>query len=470
MNSTIRSLCAVLAAATIAVGPATAQDAARGASRVSADEAREIAIEAYVYAYPLLISEITRRVFLAPGPDGSAMNRFVHLTAFPDPTFTAVVRPNADTLYSTLWYDVTKEPLVIGVPDSGGRYYLLPMLDFWSDVFASPGTRTTGNGAQTIVLASADWHGTVPSGAMLIRAPTPLGFIIGRTQTNGASDYANVHKFQSALTATPLSQLGKPYTAPRLVLDPGWDLKTPPPDQIDKMSAAQYFALFAELARSNPPHANDYPILQRMARIGLEVGKPFSLTAVPAELRAAFEAAPVAAQRLVKAGLAGGGVQQNGWRTNLSGIGTYGTDYARRAAVAYGGYGANTVDDAMYPSALSDSRGRRFSSDARYAIHFAQGELPPVRAFWSLTLYDDRQLFAANPLNRYAIGDRDSLKKNADGSLDLYIQRDSPGKDKESNWLPAPASGAFTMNLRLYWPRPAARDGTWMPPPVERVE
>lgn len=148
-------------------------------------------------------------------------------------------------------------------------------------------------------------------------------------------------------------------------------------------------------------------------------------------------------------------------------IGTYGTDYYRRALIAYGGLGANVVEDAIYPGAFADGEGQPFDSRKQYVLHFAKGELPPVRAFWSLTLYNDQQAFADNPLDRYAIGDRDPLSFGKDGSLTLYIQRESPGKDKESNWLPAPKSGGFSMNLRLYWPEPSALDGTWKPPAVQ---
>ena len=456
------ALCAAQAApALCAVQPAPA----RG---VSAEDARGIAVEAYTYAYPLVISELTRRVSLAPRESGAAaMNRFEHMAAFPDASFTDVVRPNADTLYSILWFDVSKEPLVLQVPDSGGRYYLLPMLDMWSEVFASPGARTTGTHAQLIVLAAAGWRGKVPAGATLIHSPTAMGWIIGRTQTDGVSDYPNVHRFQDGLTATPLSRRGKNYTPPPTAVDPAWDTKTPPVQQIERMSAQEYFGLFTELTKVNPPHASDYPILHRMARIGIVPGKPFSLAAAPAEVREALEAAPDTALATIKGGLTKLGVRRNGWRINLSTIGTYGTDYLARALVAHGGLGANTVDDAVYPTALADANGQPFSSDFSYVLRFAKEQLPPVRAFWSLTMYDERQLFAENPIHRYAIGDRDSLKYNADGSLDLYIQRESPGPGRESNWLPAPAKGPFTMNLRLYWPKPEVLDGTWSPPPIK---
>jgi hypothetical protein len=442
---------------------------AAAAGRVTAEEALEIAADAYIYAYPLLVSELTRRAALA-ATDGARMNQFQHRWEFPDDSFTQVARPNADTLYSQLWYDVSAEPLLIDVPDSGGRYYLLPMLDLWTDVFASPGTRTTGIRAQRIVLAAAGWRGSLPDDALLIHSPTALGWIIGRTQTNGPADYANVHRFQDRLTAVPLSRAGgRPYAPPRTPVDPSWDAKTPPVELVDRMSAREYFGLFTRLMAQNPPHANDYAIVHRMARLGLVPGVDFDLDDAPPEAARALESAAAAARPLIQKGIATQGTRESGWRTRLSTIGTYGTDYRTRANVAYGGLGANPIEDAIYPSIAVDANGSPFSSAGRYVIHFAKGALPPVRAFWSLTLYDDRQLFAANPLQRYALGDRDTLLFNRDGSLDLYVQREPPGRDHEANWLPAPAKGGFTLTLRLYWPRSEALDGTWMPPPVRRI-
>ncbi len=438
------------------------------APAANAEEANEIALETYVYAYPLLISELTRRVFV--GRPGVAMNRLLHRRAYPDASFTDVVRPNADTLYSILWYDVSKEPLVITLPDAGGRYHLLQLLDLWSDVFAAPGSRTTGGQAVQFVLAGPGWQGSVPAGALLIRSPTAVGWGIGRTQTNGASDYPAVHKFQDQWTVAPLTQTGEPASAAKAPVDPSWDVKTPPVDQIEKMGAQDFFALFAELMKLNPPHANDYSMIHRMARIGIEPGKSFAAADAPAAVKQALDNAVAAGPKLIKAGLSASGVRRNGWRTSLTAIGSYGTDYRARAGVAYGGLGANPVEDAIYPSAATDGDGKPLSSDNRYLLHFTKEQLPPVRAFWSLAMYDQRQLFTANPINRFAIGDRDPLKFNADGSLDLYMQRESPGADKESNWLPAPKSGPFSMNLRLYWPRAEAVSGAWWPPPVKQLQ
>lgn len=441
-------------------------------SPLSAADAREIAREAYIYAYPLVLMEITRRVGTnveAPTGLNAPINQLAHAREFPDATFTIVVRPNADTLYTALTYDVTKEPLVISIPDSGGRYYLTPWLDYWTDVFTVPGSRTTGTGPLTYAIVGPKWKGTLPEGVKEYRSPTGSGLLIGRTQTNGKADYEAVRKFQDGMKAVPLSSHGKPYTPPKGQVDPKLDM-TAPPDQVDKMDAETFFALFAELIKDNPPHANDYPILDRMKRVGIEPGKGFALASAPKEIQDALNAAPETALKQIKASFTQSGSRANGWRTNLTAIGTYGADYLHRAGVAYAGLGANVVEDAIYPTVFADESGEPLASDRRYVVHFDKGQVPPARAFWSLTMYDDRQLFTENAINRFAIGDRDPLKFNPDGSLDLYIQRDSPGDARKPNWLPSPKNGQFTMNLRLYWPKPEALDGSWTPPPVKRVQ
>jgi hypothetical protein len=243
-----------------------------------------------------------------------------------------------------------------------------------------------------------------------------------------------------------------------------------PVEQVAKLSAAQFFAAFADLTRANPPHLNDGPVLQRMARLGLVPGRPFDLAKASPEAKAALEAAPAAAQAKIAAFAPHAADVVDGWGMLGSPIGTYGTDYLKRAFIAYMGLGANVVEDAIYPTARLQVDGKPFDSSARYTVRFTKQQLPPARAFWSLTLYNDKQFLAANPIDRFAIGDRDALKFNADGSLDLYIQRDSPGKEHDSNWLPTPANGSFSMNLRLYWPRPEALDGTWTPPAVKRLD
>ena len=286
-----------------ATKPASAQAPATTAVAVPPDLIGEIATSAYIYAYPLIIMEITRRVGTNVADTktfGKApINQFGHLPAFPDASFTDVVRPNADTLYSIMWFDVSQEPLLINVPDSGDRYYLLPMLDMWTDVFESAGKRTTGTAAQVLAIAEPGWRGQLPAEATLIHSPTAIGWIVGRTQTNGKTDYDAVHKFQAGLTTTPLSRWGRSYRAPAGTINPDWDMKTPPVDQVEKLSPAAYFSLFTELTKLNPPHAHDYPIVAQMRRIGIEPGKPFVFDkASPEVKRALTEAAPAALKKI----------------------------------------------------------------------------------------------------------------------------------------------------------------------------
>jgi hypothetical protein len=440
---------------------------------LSEEDAHEIAMEAYIYAYPLVLMELTRRVFTnvaQPDADGHApTNRFGHRQAFPDPSFTEVVRPNADTLYSMLWFDVSKEPLMIHVPDSGDRYYLLQIMDMWTDVFASPGARTTGTGAQTFAIRGPKWMGPIPRGAAEIRSPTEQGWLLGRTQTNGKADYDAVHRFQSKLVAKPYSDYGDGAPPRKGEVHSDIDMSAPV-EQLEKLDAGAFYSIFARTARANPPHGNDYPILARMARLGLEPGRAFDIGSIDPIARAALNDTAPLAQEKIKTAFSKKARVVNGWLMTDPPIGTYGTDYLRRAAVAYAGLGANLPEDAAYPFLLTDADGTPLDSGRRYVLHFDRGQMPPARAFWSLTLYDERQLFAANPIDRNAIGDRDNLQFHDDGSLDLYIQRENPGEGREANWLPAPARGSFSMNLRVYWPKPEMLDGTWKPPALRRAD
>jgi hypothetical protein len=234
-----------------------------------------------------------------------------------------------------------------------------------------------------------------------------------------------------------------------------------------QMDAATFFGRISKLVKDNPPHPNDQPILDRMRRVGLDPNEQLDVARMPPEARRRLEQAVIAGQRRLLDDAKRAGTLVNGWQMLSAPIGTYGTAYVRRAAVASLGLGANVPDDAVYPMATNDARGEPLDATRSYVIRFARDQLPPVRAFWSVTLYDDRQLFAENPIHRYALGDRDKLVIDADGSIAIRVQRESPGPAEESNWLPTPASGRFSLNLRLYWPKLQALDGTWAPPPIE---
>ena len=458
---------ALIASVSLAMTPA------RSADSVAEQDAYEIGVEAYTYLYSLVLMDATRRqavnVEAGKAIGRGPMNVFTHVPIFPPADFRDVVRPNFDTLYSIAWLDLTKEPMVVTAPDTQGRFYLLPMLDMWTDVFASPGKRTTGTGAGRFGVVPPHWDGKLPQGVQRIDAPTPYVWIIGRTQTNGAKDYEAVHKVQAGYTITPLSQWGKKPQPVKAIIDPAVDMKTAPMIQVDTMAAGKFFAYAAELLKVNPPHITDQPIIARMRRIGIVPGQSFDLgKADPAVMRALERAAPDALKNM-QTKIPTLARVVNGWSMNTDTMGVYGNYYLKRAIVALIGLGANVPEDAVYPLNLGDADGKPLTGTNKYVLQFAKNEIPPVTAFWSITLYDKDGFPTANALNRNAIGDRDDLKFNADGSVDLYFQNESPGKDKESNWLPAP-TGDFNLTMRLYAPKLEVLDGRWAPPPIRRVQ
>jgi len=437
------------------------------------EETQRIAEQAYVYTYPLVLMDVTRRQMTnAPAgkyPSRAPMMQFVHLREFPAADFKEVVRPNFDTLYSLAWLDLRKEPVILSVPEVKDRFYMLPMLDMWTDVFAVVGSYGTGTAAGRYAIALPEWKGKLPAGVNRIDAPTPFVWILGRTQTNGPKDYEHIHSIQDGFTIVPLSAWGRKYSPPAFVKDPTVDDVTPPLVQVQRMPGKEYFTYAMNLVRLHPPHITDMVMVNRMRRIGLDPAT-FVWEKLPEATRKALDLAAKAAHEEMQAYTPRLGENVNGWQVMTKSVGVYGNDYLQRATIALIGLGANPYEQAVYPLNIVDSEGKVPVGGKKYVIHFGRNELPPVNAFWSLTMYDKEGFQVANPLNRFAIGDRDALRFNPDGSLDLYIQHESPGKDKESNWLPSPASGPLGMTLRLYGPRQAVLDGSWKPPVVQRVK
>jgi len=470
MKRTTIALCLSLFAGSAVALPAIAQSAA---AAITEQEAAAIAVEAYAYFYPLITMDLTRKqltnVESGKAALGGPVNTFASAPAFPPADFRAVVRPNFDTLYSSGYLDLTKEPMVVSVPDTGGRYYLLPMLDMWSDVFASPGWRTTGTQAGNFLVTPPGWSGTVPAGFTRIDAPTPYVWIIGRTKTDGPADYDAVHKIQAGYKITPLSEWNKPASPVAARIDPSVDMKTPPKRQVDTMPAGEYFAYAAELLKLHPPHLTDQPIIAQMKRLGIEPGKSFDIGKADPAVRKALELAPVAAHKLMEWKVATLAQVVNHWSMNTDTMGVYGNYYLKRAMVAQIGLGANVPEDAIYPLNLGDETGAPLDGVNNYTLHFDKDATPPVNAFWSLTLYDGEGFQVANSLNRFAVSSWMSFSYNPDGSLDLYFQNESPGTDKEANWLPAP-KGPFNLTMRLYAPKSAALTGRWNPPPIVKAQ
>lgn len=443
-------------------------------------EAAALGVEAYIYGYPLVTMEMTRRVMTnVEKPDGSRapMGQFVRMREYPTAAFRDVTAPNADTLYTTVWLDVGKEPWILSLPDMQGRYYLFPMLDGWTDVFQVPGKRTTGTGPQKYAITGPGWKGTLPEGVTEYKSPTDIVWLLGRIYCTGTpEDYAAVHKLQDEISVVPLSAYGKPCTPPDGKVDPSVDMKTAVREQVNSLSVDDYFTLLARLLKDNPPNPADQPMMEKLAKIGIEPGKPFDGSKLSPLAKEAFAAVPKIANEKIMMHLKGGILTgemklQNGWLFTTK-TGLYGTNYLQRALITAIGLGANRPEDAVYPTSEGPDILGSYTGAKKYVMSFPKGQLPPAQGFWSLTMYDKDYFFVKNPINRQSISARQSLKTNADGSVDLYIQNENPGPDKESNWLPAPPD-RFILMLRLYWPGqtpPSILDGSWKIPQVKAVE
>jgi hypothetical protein len=432
-----------------------------------------LATDAYIYGYPLVTMEMTRRVITnvaRPEVTRAPMGQLIKMREYPNASYRDVTAPNADTLYTTAFFDVGSEPWVVSIPDMKGRYYLFPFLDGWTTVFQVPGTRTSGTGAQTYAITGPGWNGPLPTGVKEYKSPTNIVWLIGRIYCTGTpEDYKAVHELQDQCKLVPLSAYGKAYTPPDGKVDPSIEMKTAVRDQVNRMDAKEYFSLLAQLMKTNPPSAADAPALARFAKIGLVPGKDFDANKLNADFVKRIP--QIAFDRIMLQFRINRNVHHiNGWAYSTK-TGIYGTDYLMRALATAIGLGANRTHDAVYPISLKDADDRDYEGSNKYVIRFDKGQTPPAEGFWSITMYDSQYFFVANPTNRYSISPRQNLKSNPNGSIDIYVQKDTPGADKESNWLPAPA-GKFILMLRMYWPNesdPSILDGTWTIPPVKKV-
>jgi hypothetical protein len=425
-----------------------------------------IGVQAYIYGLaPVIMQRTEQTMTTTPGPGHAPVNQFGHIRHLATPNETDVVSPNSDTLYSTAWVELGKEPIVLHVPDTAGRYYVMQMLDAYTNTFAYVGRRVTGTGEGNYAIIGPDWNGSLPDGVKAIKSPTNTVWIIGRILVNGPKDVSNVTALQDRLTLTPLSQFGMPSGAGETQARPYSDKLQPSRDAQERL---KFFEEMRVALKNNPPPKGEEALMAIFNRIGLgRNATPYGNETDPAIAEGLAQAIPVGNQIANDAWTNMKGSDNNGW-TYKTDIGTYGYDYLTRAAVAEGGLGANLPEEAVYPKAQADSDGKPLSGASQYVIHFAAGKTPPVDAFWSLTLYNASTfMLVANQIDRYAIGDRtQGLKYNADGSLDIYIQHDPPLDD--SNWLPAP-EGDFYLILRMYQPKPGVLNGTYQIPPVKKA-
>ncbi len=423
--------------------------------------------EAYLFGYPLVIMDVTRsNSALILGPE----NHLHRVRQFPDAGFKDVVRPNVDTLYTTGFIDMARGPWVFEVPANSQRYEVMPLMDAWTTVFAAPGTRTLGAAGARLLLAGPLWQGSTPDGLTLLRAPTQIVWLIGRTQTNGVADYALVHQLQDGVRLRSLSDWLADPAAPQtlsLAWQPAPVRPDPPIQQMRAMSTEAFFSRFSMLLVNNPPTVADSAMLAKLERIGLRAGQSPDWGVLE---RWCLALGRWIADYKVASELKKPRELLRGWQTPPANLGNYGTDYNMRAVVAMIGLGANLPVDAIYPNARVDANGQALDGSHRYRLHFKAEELPPVNAFWSVTAYGADDFFIDNPLQRFALGDRDPLLFNADGSLDLLVQATAPEGDKQRNWLPVKHGQPFLLNARLYWPRPPALSGQWGMPGLERVD
>ena len=450
--------------------------AAEAAAKIK--EAVDIATDAYVYGYSLITTDVTRvqmsntdKVEGLRGP----INQFINVPRYPPADYRGVSAPNADTLYSAAWIDLS-EPQVFSHPDMGKRYFLFPMYDLWMSIIQSPGARTTGGKAGNFLLTGPGWKGEVPKGMTHYEFGSRYMLILGRTYATGSeADYKAVNALQAQYKITPLAAWGKPYTpkAPAVDPNPGISMTDKPQAVILAMGTKGYFDWMTNrMCKEAPASQADAPMLARMAKIGIEPCKPFDMAKLDPAVQAALKDLPQAALDKIGANQKSLGEVRDGWQIT-KGLGQYGTDYMKRAVVAAFGWPANLQEDAVYPYTTVDAKGEKLTGANNYTLTFAKGQPPPANGFWSFTMYmiDQGWWFVPNKLNKFTVSARNNLKANPDGSITLYFQAESPGKDKEANWLPAP-KGEFIPMLRMYWPSdkdPSILNGSWTPPQVQKV-
>lgn len=414
--------------------------------------------EAYIYGYPLVLMDATQR----SSESTFGVNRLGHRLELPDHNFRAVVRPNNDTAYSIAWLDLSRGPQVLSLPDMGSRYYVMPFMDAWSNVFARLGSSTTGQKAGDYLIYGPDWKGSLPTEISAVQAPSNKVWLIGRSQINGSSDMPELQKKLSQMALTSLAEFnrgGKNYSRVITKLDKSNVLA-----EVDAMDSAEFFQRLNLLMAEQAAPVADAAQIERLDFIHIGSGLDFGKN-VGVDPWLIARGAKLAKQALRdKKNEDRSGI--NGWAIVRKGIGRYGIDYKTRAFVAMIGLGALPPEEASYPNTFKDSSGDRLDGRYRYRLHFAPGELPPANAFWSLTMYDRDGFMVGNEIQRYSIGDRDKLHFNPDGSLDIFIQNSS--HELSSNWLPSP-SGEFSITMRVYLPSKRYLDGQWWPPSVKRL-
>jgi hypothetical protein len=433
----------------------------------------DIATVAYVWGYPLVDMERSSNYFTSPnsppGPGHGPWNGIHFARKLVTANFTDVVRPNADTIYGFAWLNLRNESVVLEVPPIPDRYYTFEFLDAYTNVFEYVGSRTNVTNGATYLISGPDWTGQVPSGMAQIKAPTNLVWIWNRIFVDGPSDVPNVHAIQNKVIVMPLSAFEGKTAAPSQPQAGASSKQVPlsPEPALIPRSGIEVYDEISKTMIDNAPNPPDPELIAKFETLGIGPGKTPSST-TNATIRQALETGITEGEKLIDAKVLAFGTNKNGWLLNLN-LGDYKTEYLLRAAATKVGLGANRAEEALYPSAITDTEGRPLNGANNYTIHFE--EAPPVKAFWSVTMYNNQSYLVDNPINRYSVGTAtEGLKKNADdGSFDIYVQYENPGTDKESNWLPAD-KGEFSLTLRLYVPEEQILNGTWTYPTIQLAE
>ncbi|WP_448108411.1 DUF1254 domain-containing protein [Pseudomonas azerbaijanoccidentalis] len=428
------------------------------AATLDQEQAKALAQEAYVFAYATVEHDKVLSAIAAKLP----FNRLYSEPRLLGPQDNKVVSPNNDTFYSRALLDLRAEPQVLQVPAVQGRYYSFQLVDMRTDNLDYIGTRATGDQAGRYLIVGPDWKGELPSGFNgVIRSPSRLVFLLGRTEVKGEADQQDAAKVMTGYALQPLSKVISGVTP-----EPLAPLQLPTWQDTKQGPAQALFSTFNALAPLHQWTAAEQKKLERFTAIGVKPGAAFD---APAQLKEAIAQGAEAGREQVRTASSQLSVEQQGWLRSPNNVGKFGDDDLTRAAVAWRYIYANDPVEAVYPMALHDAQGQLLDGQYAYRLHFAAGQLPPVSAFWSLTLYDGKtQLLSANPIQRYALGDRSpGLQYDADGGLTLILQAKAPAQ--QTNWLPTP-EGPFNLLLRLYLPKGGALDGSYPLPTIARVE
>jgi len=441
---------------------------------LSSNNPQDIATLAYVWGYPLVTMERSFNYFTSPNSPPAVGHGHANTISFAreliNASFTDVVSPNVDTLYGISWLNLKKEPLVLTVPPITHRYYTFEFLDAYTNVFTYVGSRATGSNGGIYLITSPDWNGQVPSGMTEIKSPTNLAWILNRILVNGPLDVPNVHAIQDQIGLVPLSALqGKSDLQPTPSSNISKEIPIKPQPALIPSSGIKVYDEISQGLVNNSPNPPDPQLLAKFDSIGIGPGKIPSKDATNNEtIKKALEMGITEGEKLIDAKVANAGTKMNGWIVNTH-LGNYGTDYLLRAAATKIGFGANMPEESLYPLTFTDINGNPLNGSHNYIIHFKPGQTPPVKAFWSITMYNNKSYFIENPINRYNIGGlTQGLKNNTDGSIDIYLQNQNPGKDKVSNWLPSPKD-SFNLILRMYVPQEQVLNGVWSYPIIERI-